>query len=100
MLTLECSSQGDKRFSAFYAEVRILNRFTNIERHYQSSKKFDGKSSGSNKGRIPLYVKIGNLRLEPKYLTPWYKILWVRYLDEHPELVSLIDLLISLEVRA
>ena len=27
-------------------------------------------------------------KLEPKYLTPYYILLWVKYLDKHPELVE------------
>lgn len=37
---LECSSRGDKRFSAFYA---FLQTGDTIESIYQSSKMFDGR---------------------------------------------------------
>lgn len=36
---LECSSKGDKRFSAFYARLKLFNK--TIEELYQSSKIFE-----------------------------------------------------------
>src|SRR6478736_5199827 len=39
---LECSSKGDKRFSAFYARLRTENNRT-IEDLYQCSKVINGK---------------------------------------------------------
>ena len=85
---LECSSKGDKRFSAFYAYVTLYGRNTNIERHYQSCKKFNDPSITKVKGLQPDYIIINGKELDKKYLTPYYKLLWVKYLDEHPELVE------------
>lgn len=85
---LECSSKGDKRFSAFYAYVEIFGRNTNIERHYQSSKKFYDETITKAKGLKPDYLEINGKQLDPKYLTAWYKLLWVKYLDQHKELVA------------
>lgn len=88
MNVLECSSKGDKRFSAFYAYVDAFGRNTNIERHYQSCKRFYDETITKAKGKSPDYLMIGGNLLDIKYLTPWYKVLWVRYLDQHPELVE------------
>lgn len=85
---LECSSRGDKRFSAFYAYVEVFGRKTNIERHYQSSKKFYDSTITKAKGLQPDYIEINGRQLDKKYLTAWYKLLWVKYLDQHKELVE------------
>lgn len=42
---LECSSRGDKRFSAFYARPAILNG-RSIEEAYQAMKVFEDGSTG------------------------------------------------------
>lgn len=39
MKILECSSRGDKRFSAFYAKVEVFSKLDSIENHYQSCKR-------------------------------------------------------------
>lgn len=87
MKILECSSRGDKRFSAFYANVTVFGRTTNIERHYQSCKRFNDENIKKAKGQTPDYIFVNGVRLDVKYLTPYYKLLWVKYLDENLELV-------------
>lgn len=93
MNILECSSKGDKRFSAFYADVTWAGRTTNIERHYQSSKRFTNKPK-KVKGKTPDAVHILSYDrtvewvLPVSFLTQWYKLLWLMYLDNHPELVN------------
>jgi len=42
---MECSSKGDKRFSAFYARVKFYGNKT-IEDLYQGSKLFPGGVTG------------------------------------------------------
>ena len=42
---LECSSKGDKRFSALYAKVSVNNVLDTIENHYQKSKVFIDNNS-------------------------------------------------------
>ncbi len=42
---LECSSKGDKRFSAFYARLEAYDSQT-IESIYQAAKVFDGGVTG------------------------------------------------------
>lgn len=82
MKTLECSSKGDKRFSAFYAR---LEDGRTIEQHYQCDLKgYDpgGTNWRLGKGKPPL--------------TSWpyethfslYTALWRRYLAMHPELLN------------
>ena len=85
---LECSSKGDKRFSAFYADVTVFGRTTNIERHYQGCKKFNDQTVIKAKGKSPDYIEINGKQFDKKYLTPWYKLLWVKYLDNNPEIVE------------
>ena len=75
---LECSSKGDKRFSAFYAKVNGKS----IEEHYQAAKVFPDGSTGLSwrkaKGRKPVNIK---------EVTILYKDLWKQYLDKNPALV-------------
>ena len=78
---LECSSRGDRRFSAFYAKVDGIS----IESHYQSAKVFDDGSTGLDwrdaKGHRPVNIK------EVREL---YSRLWDQYIAEHPELVEVL----------
>lgn len=87
MRILECSSAGDKRFSAFYAKVEVNGILDSIENHYQSVKRnlFDKKCK---KGEKVEYIVFNGKKLSPKYLTPYYKLLWTKYLDKNPELVK------------
>ena len=82
-MILECSSRGDKRFSAFYAYVTVFGVNDSIEHHYQNAKRPIPK-----KGVKPEYLEINGSRYPTSYLTAWYLLLWVKYLDEHPELVE------------
>lgn len=77
---LECSSKGDKRFSAFYAVVDGIS----IEQRYQSAKRFtDGKPEDWRmaKGRHPI---------NSKYCARLYSRLWDKYIRQHPELVPVL----------
>ena len=78
---LECSSRGDKRFSAFYARIKGKT----IEEIYQSAKIFaDGSTKLSikqAKGREPINSS------EVKIL---YGELWDEYISEHPELIPIL----------
>ncbi len=75
---LECSSRGDKRFSAFYARVNGRS----IEGRYQAAKVFADGSTGLGwreaKGRKP--INIGEV-------SRLYEELWRVYLEENPELL-------------
>ena len=87
MKVLECSSVGDKRFSAFFAKVSFYGKIDSIENIYQSVK-YDREGNRVRKSDKVYWVIINGRKLEPKYLTPFYKLLWVKYLDRHPELVE------------
>ena len=87
MKILECSSKGDKRFSAFYAYIKLYGVSDSIEHHYQNCKKFNIQPL-KVKGTKPDYIEINNIKYDSKYLTPFYKLLWVKYLDEHKHLVE------------
>lgn len=93
---LECSSKGDKRFSAFYAKVKVFGVMDTIESHYQLSKRFanvDGsifapKNIKEAKGKQPVFFKLSGRSFEVKHLTAYYNLLWVKYLDSNPQLVE------------
>lgn len=77
---LECSSKGDRRFSAFYARIkRYDNR--SIEELYQAAKVFpDGSTNLSIKeAKGKVCVNIESLR-------GYYTRLWEEYLNENPHL--------------
>jgi len=75
---LECSSKGDKRFSAFYARVNGKS----IEDHYQAAKVFEDGSTGLTwkqaKGKKPVNIE---------EVSKLYKDLWRQYLLENPNLI-------------
>ena len=78
---LECSSKGDKRFSAFYARLpRLGNK--SIEEIYQATKEFSDGSTGLSwreaKGRRAINMEECALL---------YTILWDEYIRDHPELL-------------
>lgn len=87
MKTLECSSKGDKRFSAFYAKVSFNGVVDSIENHYQSVKR-DENGNKIGKGKKVDHIIINEHKLNPFFLTPFYKLLWVKYLDNNPDLVA------------
>ena len=91
MKILECSSKGDKRFSAFYARVTVFGKWDSIENHYQLCKRFDDiipKTWKDAKGKTPTHIHINGKDLELKYLTMFYKLLWMKYLDNNKNLVE------------
>ena len=78
---LECSTLGDKRFSAFYARVNGRS----IEEQYQASKQFEDGSTGLHwreaKGRRPVNDA------ETRVL---YSQLWDQYIQENEHLVDIL----------
>lgn len=85
---LECSSQGDKRFSAFFAHIRSKDNYS-IETLYQGFKIFKGGPTGLQvglsireaKGRRPLNIEAAH---------QYYSDLWDIYFEENPELLDVI----------
>lgn len=89
MKVLECSSKGDKRFSAFYAKVDGVS----IEEKYQSCKMIFGKEHLSwkeKKGLKPDYCLINDVIYNAEALTPYYKYLWCMYFYANPDLLNVI----------
>jgi hypothetical protein len=81
---LECSSKGDKRFSAFYARIKRRQNKC-IEEIFQASKIFEDGSTGLTwreaKGRRPVNAM---------FVQRFYAQLWDEYIEENPELLSVI----------
>lgn len=86
-MNLECSSRGDKRFSALYAKVNFNGIYDTIENHYQKCKRKNNHEK-VKKGEKPDYIVINNYKLPVTYLSPFYKLLWYIYLEENKELVE------------
>ncbi len=88
---LECSSKGDKRFSAFYAKVKAFGKYDSIENHYQLCKRFGEfvpETWKDAKGKTPTHFELNGVEYDLKYLSMWYDMLWLKYLDENPGLVE------------
>ena len=86
-MNLECSSKGDKRFSALFAKVYFNGVYDTIENHYQKSKR-KYNNLKVKKGEKPDYIIINNYKLPVTYLSAFYKFLWFIYLEQHKELVD------------
>jgi ribonuclease HI len=95
--SLECSSDGDSRFSAFFARVTLYHPgldkpvTRSIEEWYQLSKRFGKikpRTAKDGKGKSPTHLMIHGVRYPKHYLSQWYKLLWLKYLDESPGLVK------------
>lgn len=78
---LECSTRGDKRFSAFTARIRDRS----IEELYQAAKVFaDGRTGltwREAKGRHPTNAA---------ECAALYSRLWDDYIDHHPDLLAVL----------
>lgn len=89
---LECSSIGDPRYSALFAPVEVFGKLSFIEDHYQLSKRFGEeappKTRWEGKGQTPTHFVIRGKRYNIKYFSMWYKLLWVKYLDQNPHLIE------------
>lgn len=79
---LECSSKGDKRFSAFYARLKCANG-RSIEEIYQGSKVFPDGSRGLS----PLAAK-GKKAVNMDFCKKVYEQAWQKYFEENPELLE------------
>lgn len=78
---LECSSRGDRRFSAFYAKVAGRT----IEQTYQAAKVF---ADGSTE--LPVSSAKGKRAVNMQEVTMLYRRLWERYIAEHPGLLPVL----------
>lgn len=79
----ECSTRGDKRFSAFCAFIK--SRGNTIENLYQAAKVFENGETNLHwraaKGRKP----VNSVEVHK-----FYVLLWNEYFDENPELLEVI----------
>jgi hypothetical protein len=88
---LECSSRGDKRYSAFFAIVNMFGVNDVIERHYQLCKRIGNYAPTTVKGikgRKPTHIAVNGVTLEVRFLSQYYKYMWYTYLNSHFDLVE------------
>lgn len=78
---LECSSRGDRRFSAFYARVNGRT----IEEQYQAAKRFEDGRTG-----LSWREAKGHHAVNQEECAALYSALWDQYLAEHPELMPVL----------
>jgi hypothetical protein len=81
---LECSSKGDKRFSAFYARVKKYGNKT-IEELYQAAKVFEDGSTG-----LTWREAKGRKAVNAEETARLYRKLWQRYIKENPRLLKVL----------
>lgn len=74
---LECSSKGDKRFSAFYAKMSFAP-FKTIEESYQASKIFEDGSTG-----LSIKEAKGRKAINQEFCSKYYSKLWDQYISEN-----------------
>jgi hypothetical protein len=81
---LECSSKGDKRFSAFYARIKARQN-KSIEELYQAFKIFEDGSTG-----LPWRKAKGRVAVNAEEAAKFYSKLWDEYIEENPHLKDVI----------
>lgn len=81
---LECSSAGDKRFSAFYARIRGRENRT-IEAIYQGAKVFSCGTTG-----LSIKEAKGKRPTNGRELRVLYSTLWDEYIQENPQLLPIL----------
>jgi hypothetical protein len=81
---LECSSKGDKRFSAFYAEIKCLGN-RRIEAVFQAAKIFEDGSTG-----LSIKEAKGRKAVNSDELQVLYSELWNTYISENPGLLEIL----------
>lgn len=80
---LECSSRGDKRFSAFSAHVARYGR--TIETVYQGLKRFEDGSTD-----LHWRDAKGKRAINHEECAKWYAHLWDQYIFENPALLAVL----------
>lgn len=81
---LECSSKGDKRFSAFYARI-IAKDNKSIEELYQAAKVFEDGSTN-----LSWKEAKGRKAVNQEYLSKYYDNLWIEYILENKHLAKVL----------
>jgi sulfatase maturation enzyme AslB (radical SAM superfamily) len=82
---LECSSKGDKRFSAFYARLPILGN-KSIEEIYQAAKVFEDGSTG-----LSIKEAKGRKAINQEELAERYSSLWNLYIMTNMHLLDVLE---------
>lgn len=90
---LECSSAGDKRFSAFYARIKGRGGRT-IEELYQAAKRFSCGSTG-----LSIKEAKGKRPLNGPEVRALYALLWDEYMQENPHLLPILQTATGLSDR-
>lgn len=83
---LECSSKGDKMFSAFYAKLKLYDG-RSIEDIYQSNKILIDESIDTTHWKD----KKGKPYINRCHASKLYDELWVQYFFENPHLIDVIN---------
>lgn len=81
---LECSSAGDRRFSALYARIRSRGGAT-IEEIYQAAKVFEDGSTGLDWRSAKGWRAVNRAEVQALYSK-----LWDEYIEENPELLDVL----------
>lgn len=81
---LECSTKGDKRFSAFYACVRARGS-RSIEEIYQAAKVFEDGSTGKTWREAK-----GKRAVNQEEVQLLYGMLWEQYIEENYGLLAVL----------
>lgn len=90
---LECSSAGDKRFSAFYARIAGRGGQT-IETIYQATKVFSCGATG-----LSIKEAKGKRAINGRELVILYATLWDEYIAENPDLLPVLQAATGLSDR-
>lgn len=81
---LECSSKGDRRFSAFYARVKRYENLS-IEEVYQAAKVFEDGTTGLSWKQAK-----GRPCINQEQVRTLYRDLWCAYMFENPHLMDIL----------
>lgn len=81
---LECSTKGDRRFSAFCARIDGCD-WKSIEEIYQAAKVFEDGSTG-----LTWKEAKGRRAVNADELAILYSKLWDEYIDENPRLLEVL----------
>lgn len=81
---LECSSRGDRRFSAFSARVARYDH-RSVEEIYQGKKRFEDESTG-----LDWRSAKGRRAVNQEECVAWYAHLWDQYIFENPSLLPVL----------
>lgn len=87
----ECSSRGDRRFSAMFANVvnKKTGQMTTIEKLYQAAKR-NAEGLPAGKGQYPAYMEIDGEKYSNEAMVPYYYSLWVDYFTDNPNYVIVV----------